>query len=242
MLSDKEKELTLIDHLDELRTRIIISIVAIAVCTIVGWFLSPGALDFVIARVGEVQYFAPADAFKARLKMACFIGFIIASPVVITEIWLFVAPGLYMHEKKFVFPAVVSSFILFISGGAFAIAVLGMTIKFLETFAGENMVPHYSVDKFIGFATGFILAFCVVFEIPIVLVVLAKIGVVDYKMLAGNRKHAFLVGLVLGAVITPADPASMLMVALPLYILFEASLIVIKFMKINPPPEANLYP
>lgn len=242
MLSEKEKELTLIEHLDELRTRIIISLVSIALCTVVGWFLSTSALDFIIARVGEVQYFAPADAFKARLKMSCFIGFLIASPIVITELWLFVAPGLYAHEKKFVFPAVISSFVLFFSGGAFAISVLGMTISFLEKFGGENMVAHYSVDKFIGFATGFILAFCVVFEIPIILVVLAKIGVVDYKMLAGNRKHAFLIGLVLGAVITPSDPASMLMVAMPLYILFEASLLIIKFMKNNTPTTEDLYP
>lgn len=228
-----ESDMTLVDHLDELRTRLIIALVSIGVCSVGGWFLGPYVLDFLISHVGEVQYLSPTDAFKVRLKIAFLIGTMIASPIVLTEIWLFVAPGLYSKEKKFTFPALLSSFLLFFGGGAFGTLILPLTLDFLEKFSSDSMYANYSIDRFISFSGTFIFAFAIVFQIPIVLILLAKLGVVSYASLSANRKYAFLTGLVIGSILTPADPVSMFFLSAPLYLLFEISLIVIRFMKLD---------
>lgn len=223
--------MTLFEHLDELRKRIIIAVAAVAVCSVAGWFVGPYFLDFLIQHAEVVQALGPADPFMIRLKMAVLCGVMIASPVILLQIWLFVAPGLYAHEKRFTLPAVVFGTLLFFSGGAFGSVILPFTLKFLGNFATEYMKIEYSLTIFVSFCTTFILAFAIVFELPIVLIVLAKIGIVNYQMLAANRKYAFMGGLLVGAILTPADVASMFFLAAPLYFLFEISLLIIRFMK-----------
>jgi len=233
----EEKEMTIFEHLDELRTRIIIVLLAVAVCSVAGWFIGPYVLDFLINKVGEVQILRPTDALKIRLVLSCWVGLGIASPVLLTEIWLFVAPGLYSHEKKFVFPAIFVSFLLFLAGGAFALYLLPYTLRFLEQFVTENMRPDYQLEYFINFCAKFIFAFAFVFQIPIILVGLSQLGVVSYRTLAANRKYALLIGLIIGALLTPADPASMVFLAAPLYLLFEASLLIIRFTNPGTKPD-----
>ena len=228
-----EKEMTLVEHLEELRTRLIIIIIGAGIASIAGWFLGPVVLELLINDIGNVQVLKVTDAFGIRIKLAFWVGLIISSPLTLAQIWLFVAPGLYSKEKKFVVPAVFSSYILFITGSYFGLKIIPYSVKFLESFLSENMRPGYSIDFFINFAGTMIVAFAVLFQMPVVMVLLAKLGIVSYATISKNRKYIFLVLLIVSAVLTPADPISMIILAIPLYALFEISLLIIRFMKID---------
>jgi sec-independent protein translocase protein TatC len=225
----QEKEMTFIEHLDELRTRLIICIVAVCVCSVAGWFVGPIGLDYIISKVHKVQYLSPADPIIIKLKLAGVAGLIIAAPIIIYEIWMFIAPGLYKHERRFAAPTIFSAIILFFAGAAVGVYSLPITIGVLEKFGSANMTPNYTIDRFIKFAGSFILGFAIVFEIPVVIVLLAKIGIVNYSMLAKNRSYAYVIILIIAAVVTPADVVSMIIMAVPLLVLFEMSLFVVRF-------------
>jgi len=226
------KEMTFLDHLDELRTRLIIMLVAVAVGTVACFFASKPVLVFVTT-LSHVKLLAlsPQTPFMVLLKLSLIMGIAVAAPVILLQAWLFVAPGLYPHERKYIWPAVLAGVLLFIIGGGFALFVVPYTLRFFEQFGAGYIVFNYDINKFVSFVGGFILAFGIVFQLPIVLFFLAKIGVVDYAFLAGNRKFAVILTLVVGAILTPADIFSMVVLAAPLYVLFEISLIIIRFTK-----------
>ncbi len=224
--------MTLVDHLDELRRRLIVSIVALIVASIGGWQLVPWVFDLLIGQAGHIQYLGPADAFLTRFKLALYIGAVIASPVMIAELCLFIAPGLHKHEKRFVIPAVFSGVLLFFGGAGIAVAMLPKVLEILQKFGGGVLEANYTVDRFVSFVGGFILSFGVVFEIPVVLVLLARIGVLSYSKVAGNRKYALLTCVVLSAAITPTgDPFTLMLITVPLYMLFEISLFAMYLME-----------
>ncbi len=226
------EKMDLVDHLDELRRRLIWSLAFIAAGSLAGWWIAPFLLDAITSGIeGSLQYFRPQDGFIWRLKLAMIVGVIIASPLIIVQIWLFIKPALTKSERRFAFPTIFSAIILFFGGCAFATLVVPYTLSFLEKFAGEAAKPHYSLDGYIGFVGMFILAFGIVFEVPVVLVLLAKLGIVSYEKLVQSRKYAILISMIIGSLLTPADPTSMFFLAVPLYTLFEASLVIIRFMK-----------
>jgi sec-independent protein translocase protein TatC len=180
------------------------------------------------------------DAFTWRLRLAGIIGLAFTSPVVITEIWLFIAPGLKKHERRFALPAILSASILFYIGGAVGVLTLPFTLKILQKFGGEYMRANYTIDRFISFFGSFILGLGIVFESPVVLILLAKLGIVSYKRLAGGRKYAIVITALAAAVITPTgDPITMMAFAIPMYMLFEITLLIIRFMKPPVKPEAS---
>ena len=154
-------------------------------------------------------------------------GLAAASPVIFTEIWLFVAPALRKNEKKYAVPLIVSAVLLFILGGAFSMYIFPTTIRVLERFGGGIVEFNYTLDKFVSYATGFIVSFGAVFQIPLVLFFLGKIGIVNHKLLASNRKFAVLIAVGLGAIITP-DPFTNLVASLPLYLLFEIGVLLVR--------------
>ncbi|MFH1538514.1 MAG: twin-arginine translocase subunit TatC [bacterium] len=230
-VADPDKtQMTVVEHLDELRTRLIISLIAIAVCSAACWFLNLKALELLTSRVeGKLIYLGPADAFLARLKISLIMGLAVATPVIFWQAWLFVAPGLYPRERRYAGPVIIIAVLLFALGGAFGLFTVPITLNFLQKFGGGVLEATYTVDKFMSFATSIILAFAIVFETPLVLVFLAKVGVVTHKTLAASRKYAFLIILIVAAVLTPADIVSMLIMAGPLYVLFEISLFATRF-------------
>lgn len=224
--------MTVVEHLDELRSRLIISLIAIAVCAVGGWFFNLEAIEFLTSKVeGKLIYLGPADAFLVRMKIALILGFAAATPVVFWQAWLFVAPGLYPHERRYAGPVIIAAVILFALGGAFGVFTVPFTLNFLQKFGGGVLEATYTVDKFVSFASSLILAFAVVFEMPLVLIFLAKVGIVSHKTLAAGRKYAFLIILMVAAVLTPADIVSMLIMAGPLYLLFEISLFATRFVR-----------
>jgi sec-independent protein translocase protein TatC len=224
-----EKRMDLIDHLDELRTRLIYCIVALVVVSVGSWWLVPTALKYLIASTGHVKYLGPADAFMWRIRLAGVLGAIVSGPFIIVQIWLFVRPGLKPNERRFAFPTISLAIILFYIGVIFGLNTVQITLRVLEKFGGDMLRPDYTVDRYLSFVGSFVLAFGVVFEVPVVLVLLAKLGIVSYQKLASSRRWAVLIAVVLGAIMTPTDGVTMFFVAVPLYVLFELSLLFIRF-------------
>jgi sec-independent protein translocase protein TatC len=226
-----EKEMTFLDHLEELRKRIIKALIAVVVFSIGIYFFSDWLVNVVSAPLEEVGVFfkAPAEAFLVRVKISIFGGAIIAVPVLFYQIWMFVGPGLYKSEVKIVIPIVASSTIFFLVGGAFCFFyVIPLAIRFLLGFATENMQPMIMIGDYISFAGMMVLAFGLVFELPVASFILGRMGVINYKLMGKGRRYAVVGILILGSILTPPDIISQIMLAGPLYLLYEISIIVVR--------------
>ncbi len=234
----EEGRMGLIDHLDELRKRIIYSLVFIISGACASWFIVPGALDLLTSETGPLQYLGPIDAFAWRMRLALVFGVVIASPMIIIQVWLFIRPGLLPHERKFAFPTVMSAIILFFMGSGLGVYTIPLTLKILEKFGGESMQANYTIDRFIGFVGALVIGLGVIFEMPVVLVLLAKLGIVSYERLVSARKFAIVTTVAVSAIITPtSDPVTLMVFAVPLYLLFEITLLIVRFM--NKKPKAG---
>ncbi|MEW6203444.1 MAG: twin-arginine translocase subunit TatC [bacterium] len=232
MPNDEGREMSVVDHLEELRLRLLISLAVVAAASVLCYIFSLDAIQFLTRGAGKIQYLGPTDAFMVRLKVSVIMGLAVSSPVVFWQLWLFVAPGLYRNEKRYALPTIISAVVLFFGGGAFGVFTVPYALRVLQKFGGDVLQANYTVDRFISFATGMILAFAVVFELPLVLIFLAKIGIVSHKMLSRSRKYVILIIFAVSAVLTPGtDIVSMMIMAAPLYILFEISLLIIRFIR-----------
>lgn len=224
------KKMSFTQHLSELRWRLIISTLAIAMGfagsyavaeTIVSFLQRPFPKDLV--------FLAPTEAFFVNLKIALFSAIFFAMPVILFELWKFVAPGLYEHEKRYTLPFVFFSTLLFLIGGAFAyFLVLPVAIKFLLHFASDLIQPMISIGNYFTFAIKLILAFGVVFQFPSVIIFFNKVGILGVETLTKNRKYAILGTFSLAAILTPPDIFSQLLMAAPLIILYELSILAIR--------------
>jgi len=226
------KQMSLIDHLEELRTRLIICIITACVGTVGGWFVVPRALKILLRTTGSLHYMHPMDAFTWKIKLAFYIGLAITSPVLITEIWLFIAPALKKNERRFAFPTILSATLLFYTGVSAGVLMLPLTLKYLQSLGGKEMLPFYMIDKYLGFFCALAIGLGIAFETPVVLVLLAKLGVVSYKRLASGRKYAILISAVGAAVVNPSnDPVTTIGFFVTMYLFFEISLLIIRFIK-----------
>lgn len=234
------KEMSFMDHLDELRTRLIVILIAAAAGTVACFFISEWALQY-LKKICDVELIAlgPQDPLLIRMKISFVLGVVLACPVIFHQIWLFVAPGLYSHEKKYALPSIIAAVFLFITGAAFALYMIPFSLRILEKFGSGIVDFKYTLDKFVSFISGFVLAFGLVFQTPLVLLFLAKIGIVDYKFLARHRKYAIIIILIVGAILTPADVVSQMILSVPLYLLFEISLFLIRFTRSGRPESNN---
>jgi sec-independent protein translocase protein TatC len=231
-----EKKLPLTAHLQELRKRLILSFVAIAGGFALCYTFAEKIFDILAAPLlemmptgGSLVFTSVAEAFFTYMKVAFISGLILASPFVLYQIWAFVAPGLYRHEKKYVIPFVLAGSFFFAIGILFAYYVaLPVGFKFLLGFATDFIKPLPSMKEYLSFNIKFLLAFGLVFEFPVILVLLARIGVVDAKTLARQRKYAILLIFIFAAILTPPDIISQLIVALPMIGLYELSILLSK--------------
>lgn len=234
MSNSKDKEMTIFEHLDELRNRIIIAVLGLVVGSIVGYFLNPYVLKHIIKFTGEnkLYYLGPADAFFIRIKISIVLGIFLSSPVTFWQVWSFVTPALKHEEKKYVIPTIFFSVFLFLAGGIFGILALPLSLKVLISFGGENLLPLFTADRYISFVVLLVLSFGIVFELPLVVLLLVKLGVLSPVFLKSNRKYALLFIVAIAAVITPStDIFTLLMMAGPLYLLFELSIFLTRFVK-----------
>lgn len=245
--AERTGTMSVMEHLEELRRRIVIAFFAVLGGAVVGWFLYPYVLE--LLRDPFCQYLrdnpevrppagcdlvfnSPVDAFLTKLKMVGFLGLIVALPVVLYQLWAFIVPGLTSREKRWSIPFIVTSTLLFIAGAAFAIWTLPRALEFLLGFGGEAIVPLITFDRYIGFVTLVTLAFGVSFLFPVILVFLEAVGVLSWQSLASWRRWAILGISVFAAVITPSgDPYTMFAMMIPMYVFYEASIIIGRIMK-----------
>ncbi len=221
-----DKGLLLVEHLQELRARLIRSVIAIIAASCIFYAFSEKVLRYLVKPVGGLVFIAPAEAFIATIKVAFFGGLFLSSPLIIYEIWQFIQTGLKKDEKKYALFFAPASFTLFILGvcfGYFIIVPIGL--DFLLRFATDFMTPMITASKYISFIGTLTLSFGVVFEIPLISLFLTKIGVVTPDFLSRRRKHAVVFVFIAAAILTPPDVVTQCLMALPLLVLYEVGII-----------------
>ena len=223
-----------VSHLVELRDRLLRAVLAIGVCFgALALWPGPGGLYDLLA--APLVATLPAGAtmiatnvispFLVPLKITLMAAFMLALPVVLYQVWAFVAPGLYLHEKRLVLPLVVSSTVLFIVGVAFCyFFVFGQVFKFIQNFAPKSITAAPDIEAYLGFVLSMFLAFGAAFEVPVVVVVLARLGIVSLEKLRAFRSYFVVLAFVVAAVITPPDIVSQLALAIPMCLLYEVGL------------------
>ncbi len=221
--------MTLVDHLDELRRRLLVSLTALLAASWAGYYLTPRFMDLLIRPVGRLYFMEPTEAFLVKLKLAILAGFILSSPVVMYQIMAFCLPALTEGERKYLFVAFPFAIVFFIGGiltAAFLIVPFGM--KFLLGFATPAMHPMISADRYFSFLIWTALGCGLLFEMPLVFMFLSLIGLVTTGLLKKWRKVAYLAIITLAAVITPSpDPLTCILVAIPMVLLYEASVLLV---------------
>ncbi|MFN7905013.1 MAG: twin-arginine translocase subunit TatC [Pseudobdellovibrionaceae bacterium] len=227
---------TLTEHLTDLRKRIVNSLLGLAIVTCVTYAYSDKIFDIVRQPIapflptGGLFFAAPADKFMVHLKLSLVCGLIFSCPIWLSQIWMFIAPGLYKNERKFAAGFVISGTLLFLMGVAFAyFGVLPAAFEFLLSYGGDQDKPMIMMDQYLSFFTQMCLIFGVAFELPLVMVVLGLRGKVSQKILRINRRYAVVVLSILAAIATPPDVYSMMMMLVPLVALFEVSIILVGF-------------
>lgn len=233
---DEGTTMSLIEHLEELRRRLIIVVIAIVAAAVIGFVFSGSVLDLLrvpLPSAYDTIYFtAPADAFGVQVKIAGFIGIALAMPVILFHVWRFVTPGLTKRERRFVWPVMVAAILLFALGIVVGYAIIPYALNFLLGFARPGLQPLLTIDGYVGFVTTMLLAFGLVLEFPIVLIGLARVGVLSHRRLASQRRWAIVAIVLLAIVLTPGgDPISPLILGSVMYLLFEGSLFVIRMIR-----------
>jgi sec-independent protein translocase protein TatC len=222
-------------HLVELRDRLVRALIAVGIVfAVLSFFPGPAALYDLLARplVAQLPVGSHLIAtnvispFIVPLKITLLAAFLIALPYVLYQLWAFVAPGLYSHEKRLVLPLVVSSTVLFLCGVAFSyFIVFGRVFHFIQTFAPRSVTVAPDIEAYLGFVLTMFLAFGAAFEVPIVVVVLTRLGVVSIEKLKSFRGYFIVLAFIIAAVITPPDIVSQLSLAIPMCLLYEVGLI-----------------
>jgi sec-independent protein translocase protein TatC len=228
-----QTEMPFLDHLEELRWRLLYSLAAFIICVVVSFtLLTKFDVIGVLARPvqpylggGKLVFTHPSDAFSIVLDAALGMGAVLASPVIGYQLWSFLAPALHKHERRLVLPVLLGGVLLFMAGVALAFnVVLPLTLKFLMGFQTSSLTAMITADKYFGMAISMCLLFGTAFELPIAIVGATALGIVTPAFLNAYRRHAVVLVLVTSAFITPgADPTSLLALALPLYFLYELS-------------------
>jgi len=230
--------MTLVEHLAEIRRRLVYSAVALAACGVVAFVFYPQILAFLQHPYCQVHHpcllyvTGPLDGISVRVKVATFGGLFLASPVLFFQIWRFVTPGLKKREKRYVVPFISVSVVLFTLGGAVAYLTFSHALAWLDAIGGSGLQQRYDPVSYLNLIVLLMAIFGLMFEFPVLLVALEMVRVVTPSQLSSWRRWAFVGIVVVAAVITPSsDPFSMLALAIPLYIFYEASILIGKILR-----------
>jgi len=245
-MSDQE---SFISHLVELRSRLVRA-VGVVLAIFVVLFLYPGsgfiydllALPLMNALPEGSKMIATGviTPFMVPVKVTALMGFMVALPYVLYQAWAFVAPGLYEHEKKLALPLIVASTVLFFVGVAFCyFFVFGKVFAFIHDFAPKSITPAPDIEAYFSFVITMFLAFGITFEIPIVVIVLVRMGIVSVEKLRDARPYVIVGAFVVSAVVTPPDVLSQFMLAVPMCLLYEAGLFLARFIAVRPKEESE---
>jgi sec-independent protein translocase protein TatC len=231
------QSMTLVEHLTELRRRLLVAVVAFTLFAVVCFVLYPHILSFLkspychVTRHCTLYVTGPLDGLSLRVKIAAYGGLFLSSPVVLWELWRFVTPGLYTNEKRYTFAFVASAVTLFCAGAVLAYVTFPHALRFLASIGGPSLQQIYDPNRYLSLVLALIAVFGFTFEFPVLLVGLELGGVVTPARLASWRRWAIVGIVALAAVITPSgDPLSMLVLAVPLYGFYELSILVGKLL------------
>jgi sec-independent protein translocase protein TatC len=225
--------MSVIEHLEALRRMLIISLIAWGVATIAAIFIAGHVISFLVERAGIGQgiYLQPGGGVLLQLKVAIYIGIVLASPVIIQQVWWFVSPGLRPRERRFVLPLVIATIIFFALGVAVAMFALPLYIHILNSLTPSHVVYLPDVTELVSFVLIMVLGFGLVFELPVVLFVLGMLRIVNSRWLYRRRPYWFLGLAVAANFLTPGvDPLTPMIVFIPLYIFFEGTTLLLKLL------------
>jgi sec-independent protein translocase protein TatC len=224
--------MTLVDHLSELRRRIGISLLAVALGTVVGFYFAPQLITFLKAPLNlgkPLVYTGLGDAFFINLKLAIVVGIVLAMPVLLWQLWAFISPGLTREERRLARPWAPLALAFFVIGVVVAYVILPFASTFLLSFSSPDLQPLITASEYFGFVTTLCLVFGLVMEYPIVLVLLAKVGIITSARLRSSRRVVILAIAIISAVATPGgDPISPTVLGVTMYLLYEFSIVLIR--------------
>ena len=224
--------MSLIEHLDELRSRIIVAAIAIGLAAVAGFFLAEPVLTLLLDALpegSEVIQLRVLEGLGVRIRLALFIGLALAMPIVLYEIWAFVTPGLTRRERRVVWPLLIVAVLFFALGVALGFLVIPNALEFLLDLSLPGVEPMLDVGEYIGFVTTLMIAFGLAFQFPVILVLLNRVGILSYAFLAARRRFVVLIIVLVAIVITPGgDPISSGILSLIMYGLFEGALQVMR--------------
>ncbi len=229
------QKMTLMQHFSELRRRILWTVLIFVFALVVGWYVSPWLQEFLTAPLlsvwqdGALIYTGISDGLMIRFSLAITFGLMILMPVALWHIWAYVAPALKKNEKKFIFPIVILSPVLFVLGAAFAFFVLfPFVFRFFMELNNTAPVPAIilpSARDYLSFAIGMLKIFGVAFQLPLVLVMLNRLGLLPRSVMTRARRYAIIIIVIMAAVLTPPDVISQILLAVPMWLLFEISVL-----------------
>ena len=232
------KKMTMIQHFAELRRRILWTVVFFVVTFALGWFVAPFVLEFLTMPLfgvwddAQMLYTGITDGLMIQLSLGLLVAIMVTIPFGLWQIWAFIAPGLHKREKDFIVPIFVISPILFLTGAAFAFYILFPTVfKFFIELNEATVVPAIlmpAVRDYIGFAIGMLKVFGIAFQLPLVMVLLNRAGILARERVVKMRRYAIIIIVIAAAILTPPDVVSQLLLALPMWALFEISILFMK--------------
>jgi sec-independent protein translocase protein TatC len=238
--NERAQSMTIMEHLGELRTRLIISAVAFVAVSAVAFafyepifeFIREPLCDLPPEKLGpqgcDLIAIKPLEAFQVRIKISVLAGIVLASPIWLYQLWAFIVPGLNEKERKYAIPFVASSLVLFGAGATFAYLTLARGLGFLIGLGGPGLVPFFQADTYVNFVGLMVIAFGLTFELPLILLFLGLAGVVSVSWLRRQRRVAIVLIALLAAVVTPSqDPYTFLAMAIPLYGLYELATLIL---------------
>lgn len=239
-MSDEENKMPLFEHLEELRSRLLVCFLAVGVGFVASYFVKDRIFEILMKpwvnampadQPAKLIYTAPHEAFFVYMKVSLISGTLLAAPVILWQVWRFVAPGLYQNEKRYLLPVLFCSCLCFASGVLFGyFIVLPVAFKFFASFQTEYITPMLRTTEYLAFANKMLLCFGVAFQLPVFAFFLAKLGILSSDFLKRKRKWAIVLIFIAAAVLTPSpDVVSQLLMALPLLVLYEASVWIVHF-------------
>jgi sec-independent protein translocase protein TatC len=236
----EELRMPIMEHLRELRVRLIRTVIAVTAGFIVAYFFSDQLFAALTLPIREVSHHkllligtGVGEAFFTKIKVSLIAGLFVASPAVFYEVWKFISPGLYQTERRMAFPFIFFATIFFVAGGYFCWAVVfkvGYTF-FLEQYASIGVTPTIRISEYLAFSAKLMLAFAITFEMPIFAFFLTRLGMIDYKMMVKQFRYAILIIFVISAALTPPDMVSQFLLAIPLLFLYGLSIAVSYFFR-----------